>query len=85
MPADVSLTGWWVGYAIAGAVIVVVVIVVGTILLLASRIRDQARTITDALEAVRANTDALWEVQQTNVRLSNVVDGARRAGREIGG
>lgn len=85
MPAEVSLTGWWVGYAIAGAVVLVVVVVVGTILLLASRIRDQARTISTVLEGIRANTDAMWELQQTNIRLSNVVDGARRAGTEIGG
>lgn len=85
MPADVSLTGWWVGYAIAGAVVGVVAVVVGTILLLATRIRDQARTIASVLEGIRANTDALWEVQQTNVRLSNLVDGARRASKGIGG
>lgn len=85
MPADVSFTGWWVGYAIAGAVVFLVVVVVGTILLLASRIRDQASTIATVLERIRRNTDAMWELQQTNVRLSNVVDGARRASKEIGG
>lgn len=76
MPGEVDLTAWWIGYGIAAAVIVVVVAVVGTILLLARSIRDQARTIHLVLERIEGNTAPLWGLQDTNVRLSGIVEKA---------
>jgi len=59
-----SLTGWYVGLSIAGAVVLVVVILVATILHLARVIGQQAREITFALDDCRANTVGLWDTQK---------------------
>ena len=62
----VSLSGWYIGFALAGVTITVVVILVGTILGEARIIARQALNITESLEESRLNTMALWDVDLVN-------------------
>jgi hypothetical protein len=50
---------WYIGLALSFLVIVVVVIIVATILTLAARIADQARTAVAGVDVVRAQTTSL--------------------------
>lgn len=52
-------TDWFIGFALAFFVIVVVVIIVATILAMAARIADQARTAVGGVDLVRAQTTSL--------------------------
>ena len=75
----VSLTGWYVGFAIAGVTIAVVVVLVGTILGEARVIGRQAVAITESLEESRLNTIALWDVDLVNRSIININRSAARA------
>ncbi|MGH9276854.1 MAG: hypothetical protein ACRD12_01905 [Acidimicrobiales bacterium] len=77
MPAD--LTGWFVGYVLAAAVIVVVVGLIGWILSLARRIGVQALEIVDTLADIRVTTAPIPTVATLNTKLGNVVNGATTA------
>ncbi len=77
--AQVSLSGWYVGYAIAFVVLVVVVILVATILGLARRIGVQALAVIEAIDDGRINTLALWEVDKINGGLREIVRSAEEA------
>jgi hypothetical protein len=50
---------WYIGFALSFFVIVVVVIIVATILAIAARIADQARTAVGGVDLVRAQTTSL--------------------------
>lgn len=50
---------WYIGLALAFAVIVVVVVIVATILTLAAKIADQANTAVGGVDVVRAQTTSL--------------------------
>jgi len=50
---------WYIGFALAFFVIVVVVIIVATILAIAARIADQARSAVGGVDLVRAQTTSL--------------------------
>lgn len=73
------LTGWYVGYGIAAAVIVVVVCLVGWLLSLARRIGVQANAIVDALADIRATTAPIPLVAKLNRKLLHVVEQASTA------
>ncbi|HET7718861.1 MAG TPA: hypothetical protein VFK43_02760, partial [Acidimicrobiales bacterium] len=60
----VDLTGWYVGYIVAGVLITVVVILVAIILGLARRIGVQADVVVGALDQARINTLPLWDVDK---------------------
>lgn len=75
----VSLTGWYVGFALAGLTITVVVILVGTILGEARIIGRQAVEITNALEESRLNTMALWDVDVVNRSVIGINRNAAKA------
>lgn len=81
----VSLTGWYVGFAIAGVTIAVVVVLVGTILGEARVIGRQAVDITEALEQSRLNTLALWDVDIVNKSIIGVTRNAAKARAALGG
>jgi len=83
--ATVSQYQWTIGWIVAAAVVLVVVLVVGTIIYLASRIRDQLAQILQALTEARDNTQALWEVQTTNQLAKEILEAARRARAALGG
>ena len=77
--AQVSLSGWYVGYVIALVVLVVVVILVATILGLARRIGVQALAVIEAIDEGRVNTLALWELDKVNGGLREVIRSAEEA------
>lgn len=77
--AQVSLSGWYVGYVIALVVLVVVVILVATILGLARRIGVQALEAIEAVDEGRINTLPLWEVDKVNGGLREIVRSAEEA------
>lgn len=76
---DTVLTGWYVGYVIAAAVIVVVVSLVGWLLSLARRIGIQAAAIVDAIADIRATTAPIPLVGKLNQKLLHVVQQASTA------
>ena len=76
---SVNLNGWYVGYAVAAAVIVVVVMFVGWILSLARRIGTQVGAIVDELAEIRATTEPIPAVAQVNTKLAAIVDHAGTA------
>jgi len=73
------LTSWWVGFAIAGVVLVVVVALIAAILRLAQHIGWQAYTAVERLDHVRKNTLPLWDIQQTNFKLQEIIEGVAQA------
>jgi len=79
MEVAVSLTGWYVGFAIAAVTISAVVVLVGTILGEARIIARQAVDITEALEESRLNTMALWDVDVVNRSVIGVNRNAAKA------
>ncbi len=83
--AAVSLSGWYVGYIIAGVIITVVVVLVGIILALARRIGEQAAAITAALDEARVNTLPLWDVDKVNSGVRSIIKSAQTARQVLGG
>ena len=81
----VSLTGWYVGFALAGLTITIVVVLVGTILGEARIIGRQAVEITTALEESRLNTLALWDVDLVNRSVIGINRNAAKARALLGG
>lgn len=81
----VTLSGWYVGYVIAAAVIVVVVAMVAIILALVRRISGLADDITDVLDGVRENTVSLPAVGSLNESLVSVVTHAAQARLALAG
>lgn len=73
------LTAWVIGYII-GIVVVVSIVVVATILILQARkIASQAANIYQALDEGRANTMALWEVDNVNRSLKATLAATKAA------
>lgn len=75
----VSLSGWYIGFALAGVTITVVVILAGTILGEARIIARQALAITESLEESRLNTIALWDVDLVNRSIIGINRNAAKA------
>ncbi len=67
-----SYTGWWTGLIIGFVVVWVVVILVGTILMYASRIADQAKEGIARMDEARATTLPIWELQDLNVSATGI-------------
>lgn len=80
-----TLSGWYVGYIIAAAVIVVVVAMVAIILAQVRRITGLADDITDTLDDIRVNTVAVPAVGSLNTGLLSVVTRAAQARRTLAG
>ena len=83
--AAVDLTGWYVGYIIAGVLITVVVILVAIILGLARRIGVQADVVVGALDQARINTLPLWDVDKVNGGVRSIITSAQEARTALGG
>jgi hypothetical protein len=80
-----TLTGWYVGYVIAGVLIVVVVAMVAIILALVRRISGVADDITDVLDDIRVNTASVPAVGALNEGLLSVVTHASQAREALAG
>lgn len=83
--AATDLTGWWVGFAIGGAVVAVVAILVVAIIVTAVQIGTVAEDATRALVEARDRSEALWKVKTTNQVATDILDGARAAREALGG
>jgi hypothetical protein len=78
MPAYIGAsTGWDVGLALGVVVVIVAAAIVITIVRLANKISDQARTAVDGVEAVRRQTDALEGVGRINDSGIRILHSAR--------
>ena len=78
MPAVIaSTTAWLVGIAVGIAVIAVAAVIVITIVLLARRIANQARTAVKAVEVVRRQTDELAGIGRINDSGVRILHAAR--------
>lgn len=78
-------TWWYVGWVIAGAVVLIAAVLLLTIIFLGRRIVSQADDITAALDGTRQNTDPLWGVKQINLNLDRINRGLVAARRALGG
>jgi uncharacterized membrane protein len=75
-----ALTVWWaVAWILGIAVIVVAALLLLVVIGLGRRIVRQAEEITAALEGTRKNTEALFEVRDTNAAVERITRGMRRA------
>jgi hypothetical protein len=70
-------TSWYIGLGLGAIVVVVAVIIVGTILVLANRIAEQAEAANDAVETVRAQTDGLGGIAKINASGVRILHAAR--------
>jgi len=81
-----ALSGWWTfGWAVGAAVVVIAAGLLIAIIGLGRRIVRQADEITIVLDGARANTEALWEVERTNLALDRIVRGLAAARQASGG
>ncbi|HSI80358.1 MAG TPA: hypothetical protein VK919_06865 [Solirubrobacterales bacterium] len=70
-------TGWYIGLALGGVVVVVAVIIVVTILVLATRIARQAEVAAEAVETLRSQTEALDGIERINDSGVRILHSAR--------
>lgn len=83
--AAADMTGWWIGWVTAAAIVLVVAVLVLYIIWTARRIADTAEQATGTLETIETRTRALWKVHDT---ISVTVGIAKNAGeirRGLGG
>ena len=76
-------TWWYVGWVIAGAVVVIAATLLLTIIFVGKRIARQADDITVALDGARANTDPLWGVKQININIDRITRGLAAARKAL--
>lgn len=69
---EISLFGWYLGFAIGAVVVVIVVVVVSWIIISATRIRDQAGQAVRAIDQAHASTLPLWQLHETNQALERL-------------
>ena len=70
-------TGWYVGFALGIVVVLVAAAIVITIVLLARRIAEQARTAVEGVGVVQAQTDGLHGVARINDSGVRILHAAR--------
>ena len=70
-------TGWYVGLVLGIVVITVAAVIVITIVRLAQRIADQARSAVPAVDVVRAQTDELGGIARINDSGVRILHSAR--------
>ena len=71
------MTGWTVGLILGVVVVLVAALIVITIVRLAARIADQARTAEKAVDQLRAQTDALAGIDRINDSGVRILHSAR--------
>ena len=77
--------GWTLGYVIGGVLVVVVAALVGTILLLARSIGDEAPKINAGLAAAVRNTAPLGALRTTIEHATIIIGGLQRGRARLGG
>jgi hypothetical protein len=82
---EAHLFGWYLGFAIAVAVISVVVALVAPVLVLAARIARQAPQINQALQQSYRNTLPLADLRHTIDHVEVIIGGLQRGRARLGG
>jgi hypothetical protein len=85
MLAAADLTGWWVGFAVGAAIVVAVALLLVLIIVTARAIAAVAEDATRSLAETRDRTEVLWQVATTNQVAADLLDGAVRARKALGG
>ena len=85
IPDEPHLFGWYLGFAIAFALIVVVVIEVQAILMLARKIGTQAQAIIAGLEDCFVNTSPLHDLSRTVDHATAILGGLLATRKGLGG
>jgi ABC-type transport system involved in multi-copper enzyme maturation permease subunit len=70
-------TSWYIGLGLGAVVVAVAVVIVVSILVLANRIAGQAETAVGAVDAIKAQTDELWQVAKINDSGVRILHAAR--------
>lgn len=83
--ATADMTGWWVGWVTAGAVVVVVAALVLYIIWTARRIADVAEQATGTLKIIEGRTRPLWKVHDAISMTVGIVTDAGEMRRALGG
>src|SRR5262249_11370252 len=78
-------TWWYVGWVIAGAVVLIAAVLLLAIIAVGNRIVRQADDITEALDGTRRNTDPLWGVKQININIDRINRGLAAARKALTG
>lgn len=79
------MSGWVLSWIIGGAVVVVVVALLLLMIRGVIAAGKKAEAILEALVASRANTDALWQVADTNATAERIVAAAAGTRRALTG
>lgn len=74
------MSGWVIGFIAGGAVVLVVVVLLVAMIVFARRINAKAEVIVTGLHAARDNTAGLWNVADTNVAATRIIDAAKGLG-----
>lgn len=85
IPGEPHLFGWYLGFAIAFAIIVVIVVEVQAILMLARKIGTQAQSAIQGLEDIFSNTAPLFDLQKTVNHARAIVEGMLGVRKGLGG
>jgi hypothetical protein len=85
MLAAADLTGWWVGYAVGAAIVAVVAVLLILIILTARAIATAAEDAAGSLAETRDRSEVLWQVATTNQVAADLLDGATKTRKALGG
>jgi hypothetical protein len=83
--AAADLTGWLVGYAVGATIVLVVAVLLILIIVAARGIAAAAEDATRSLAETRDRTEVLWQLATTKQVAADLLDGAARARRALGG
>lgn len=83
--AIADMTGWWVGWVTAAAVVIVVAALVLYIIWTARRIADVAEQATRTLKTIEGHTRPLWKVHDAISMTVGIVTDASEMRRGLGG
>lgn len=85
IPGEPHLFGWYLGFAIAFALIVIIVIEVQAILMLARKIGTQAQAIIAGLEECFVQTSPLHDLTRTVDHALAILGGLSATRKGLGG
>jgi hypothetical protein len=72
-----TMSYWTIGFAAGGAVVLVVAVLLIGIIYQALRILRLARTASDVVGEIDANTRSIWALRDTNAVAEKILAGAR--------
>jgi hypothetical protein len=70
------LTYWYIGLVIAGVIVVIAAVLLLTILVTARSIDRGAKAALDMVRQIRANTQVIWALEDTNKVARQLLAGA---------